>query len=417
MIKMNRPIRVLFALNDASGGASMSAYQLMKNLSPTKVEPFAVCYPSGSDVDYNRFERVCTDIQKIYMPWCTIPLDEPHYMQWIIWAKRMGHSLFHLIPIARLSALIRKWDIDIVHSNTCTQWDAAFAAQLMGIPHVWHLREFIGPGLPFRYGIPTQALGHIFSKFSNQLVSNSSVAAANVGLEKSQKMTILPNPVELDAFDSDTARERGQELRRSLGIAEHEILIGKCAAIGASWKRHDLFIRAAAELKDYPGLRFCIFGTLPESGKAGWAYYQKLCRMVQDAGLGRKFCFAGYIPDIPGMMNALDILCHTSPHESFGRIVIEAMAAAKPVVGFQSGGVGENILHGKTGFLAQPESYRQIANFLKQLVGNPSLCRKFGRMGKVIAEKGYSMVNYSAQMESIYHQLMNSNPEERGRRL
>ena len=67
----------------------------------------------------------------------------------------------HVKPVSTIIQLIKKWDIDIVHTNSTTL-DGAIAAQITNTPHVWHIRETIGKEELRRWPMPEPVLAKLF---------------------------------------------------------------------------------------------------------------------------------------------------------------------------------------------------------------------------------------------------------------
>ena len=71
--------------------------------------------------------------------------------------------------------------------------------------------------------------------------------------------------------------------------------------------------------------------------------------------------FMGHVHNVPALLHNLDVLVHTTDREPFGRVFIEAMAARKPIVAFNSGGAAEIVVDGETGFLVPPGDVEAMA--------------------------------------------------------
>ncbi|MDP3014189.1 MAG: glycosyltransferase family 4 protein, partial [Candidatus Subteraquimicrobiales bacterium] len=76
--------------------------------------------------------------------------------------------------------------------------------------------------------------------------------------------------------------------------------------------------------------------------------------------------------------------------ETFGRIAAEAMAAGKPVIGTQSGGILELVKHKETGLLVNPKSAKEIADAAIYLLKNEKLLKSMGEKGKKLIEDKYA---------------------------
>src|SRR5439155_18073118 len=108
------------------------------------------------------------------------------------------------------------------------------------------------------------------------------------------------------------------------------------------------------------------------------AYASELKERVQRYGLGDRFSFAGFKADAPAIMSEIDVLVHPCDVESFGRVVIEAMGAALPVVGARGGGVAETVDDQKTGLLSAPDDADALAPNIEALVSDAELRRSMG---------------------------------------
>jgi glycosyltransferase involved in cell wall biosynthesis len=97
--------------------------------------------------------------------------------------------------------------------------------------------------------------------------------------------------------------------------------------------------------------------------------------------------FLGARDDVPEVLTDLDVLVHcpTAP-EPFGRVLAEAMAVGRPVVGARCGGIPEVVGDGVTGFLAPSGDVKSFAECVVQLLENPVLRDQFGRAGRRRAE-------------------------------
>jgi glycosyltransferase involved in cell wall biosynthesis len=83
--------------------------------------------------------------------------------------------------------------------------------------------------------------------------------------------------------------------------------------------------------------------------------------MVREAGLDSKVRFLGQRSDVPDLMSCSDVFVHASiKPEPFGMVILEAMAARKPVVATDSGGPVEILNNGEFGILVPPRDGNAI---------------------------------------------------------
>ena len=87
-------------------------------------------------------------------------------------------------------------------------------------------------------------------------------------------------------------------------------------------------------------------------------------------------------------------------------IVLEALAAGKPVVAYDVGGLSEMILHGKTGFLVPFGDFKLMAQYLRFLLDNPSAAKKMGLAGQMEVRTNWSSDKMFSQYERLYESMV-----------
>ncbi len=406
-------MNILHVLNSEGGGASIGAYELIQASRELGVETgHFVVYPGmmGQPAS-QRVASLATGSRVFPMPWW-------NKKRWLGSVSRLGHwlranqlSAFGRVPREQLRRLIEEWRIDIVHSNTAAINYGALVAEEMGIPHVWHIRERIGSNGFMRFPLPDDKLAATIGKLSERIVPMSRFSG-EIFLEHGlgHKTTVIYDGVDAAQFDTPTARERGRQLRRSWGVPDGAILVAKIAAVTSQVKRHALFVQAAGDLgRRFPDLWFVVCGALPAAGtwlnRGGREYYHELQTMVANAGIQDRFVWAGNVPDIPALMNALDIMVHTCEVEGFGRVAIEAMAAGRPVVGPAQGGIAESVVDGETGMLVEAGNPRAFAAAAARLIEDEQLRRSLGAAGRAHVSRVFSLERHVQLMEEIYQRV------------
>jgi len=137
-------------------------------------------------------------------------------------------------------------------------------------------------------------------------------------------------------------------------------------------------------------------------------------RLAADLGLADRVRFLGMRDDIPMILAALDVFVLTSLWEGVPFSLLEAMAAARPVVATTVNGVVEVIQHGQTGWLAAPGDVEQQAMHLEALLKDPITARKMGQAGRRRVEERFSLedsvMRYSALYQSLYEDKKQHRP-------
>ncbi|RYD89750.1 MAG: glycosyltransferase, partial [Sphingobacteriales bacterium] len=109
----------------------------------------------------------------------------------------------------------------------------------------------------------------------------------------------------------------------------------------------------------------------------------------------------------------LDIVALTSHNEGTPVSVIEAQAAAKPVVATDVGGVRDTMADGSTGFLIPAGGVAEGAARFAELVENGELRDAMGRAGRAFAEANFSVKKMVAETTDYYHELLRSSKERK----
>ena len=116
-------------------------------------------------------------------------------------------------------------------------------------------------------------------------------------------------------------------------------------------------------------------------GKAAKPYQDLLEAQAQALGLSQAIHFLGYRSDLPALLPLADIVVLPRMHEAVPRVLLEAMAAGRPVVATNVGGTPELVTEGETGLLVPPSDASRLAEALIALLGDRSRLERMGQAG------------------------------------
>ncbi|MFD7133001.1 glycosyltransferase [Streptomyces sp. NPDC059894] len=238
-----------------------------------------------------------------------------------------------LAALPRLVRLIRSGGYDLVHTHlyrACLY--GRLAARLAGVRAIvateHSLNESRLEGRRLTAGV--RALYLAGERLGRATVAVSPTVAGRLvrwGVP-ADRVQVVPNGIDLDAFRFDPARRH--RVRRLLGLPDHAHVVGAVGRLHPG-KRLDVAVNALAALPaDH---RLLLVGSGPEE--------DALRRTAQEAGVAHRVLFTGerpYLPDggpgpdLPSLACAMDVLVSPSPEESFGLAVVEALACGLPVV-------------------------------------------------------------------------------------
>ena len=131
----------------------------------------------------------------------------------------------------------------------------------------------------------------------------------------------------------------------------------------------------------------------------GGSYQVILEHLSAELGITPSVRFLGHRRDIPGIMQALDILVLASSNEPFGLVLVEAMAAATPVVATNAGGPPEIVVEGETGLLVPPERSDLLADAVVNLLADRTLADRFARAGQ---QRALALFDYQTMVARTY---------------
>lgn len=132
----------------------------------------------------------------------------------------------------------------------------------------------------------------------------------------------------------------------------------------------------------------------------------ELRRMVEQMGLEEKCSLLGYIDNMPSVFVKSDCFICLSQSESFGQVVIEAMAAGLPVIASDTGTFRELIRDGETGFIVKGDNLLDAARIIVMLAYDRDLYMKISRSAREYVEKNFSLEKMVDNHLRIYQKIL-----------
>lgn len=202
---------------------------------------------------------------------------------------------------------------------------------------------------------------------------------------------IIPNGIDVEHFSPD-------------GPQREEFADGKLNVlfVGRLEKRKglDYLLRACGKVKmQFPNFRLIVVGP----GTRLRPGYEKL---VEDMKL-IDVISTGFVSssELPTYYRSADIFCAPATGgESFGIVLLEAMASGKPVVATDIEGYTSLLAHGEEGLIVPPRDEKSLARALLSLLNDEPLRHQMGAKGRIKAEK-YSWANVARQVMDYYTSL------------
>jgi glycosyltransferase involved in cell wall biosynthesis len=297
--------------------------------------------------------------------------------------------------------LIKKHNIDVVYTNALPTLDAALAARLNGLPHIWHLHEAVCGNQYLKPYLPCFIVKALIRYFSAKIIFVSNDKAHEFGGNgKSNHSCVVHNGVDIRRFSAGV--QTSNSLRGELGLAENFGLVVSVGIVSAH-KGHDTLIMAAATiLKEFPNAAFILVGNeLDDFG-------DRLRKQIVELGIAEHIFFLGPRKDVPAILAQADLLVHPSTQEALPLVLLEAMASGKPVVATRCGGPEEIVVDGETGYLVPVGDEIALADRIKRILSDPESATRMGVAGRKRAEEKFSVQAYARNIQKIIEEVAES---------
>lgn len=280
---------------------------------------------------------------------------------------------------ARVNSIKRFYlenNIDTVFFSTSQDAKlGGIAAKKAGVKNIIYLR---GLAVPIKASPINK---YLFNKVFTHFLVNSDETGRmmqkkfRTGFPK-EKIKVIYHGIDIKEYDE-------QKTISIYSRKGNEILIGNAGRLTEQKGQH-LFIEIANYLKE-TGVNFRILiagtGDLEE----------ELRNKIQENNLQDKIELMGFVADIKSFMIGLDVFALTSLWEGFGYVIVEAMAANKPVVGFNTSSNPEIIADKETGFLIDNTNPQEFANKLVELIKNEKLREAMGKSARKSVEDRFNL--------------------------
>jgi glycosyltransferase involved in cell wall biosynthesis len=190
------------------------------------------------------------------------------------------------------------------------------------------------------------------------------------------------------------------DIRRDWRIPEGNLVVGKIGRL-FPLKGHECVIAAAPEIvRRCPNVTFVLVG----DGILRAEYE----RRVAEVGLSDHFRFIGLVQpeQIPDLLQAMDILVHTSQWEGLARVLPQALISGKPVVSFDVGGAREVVIPGETGWLAPRNNISGVVDGVVRLVGDAAMREAMGQEGRRRFTDQFRYQTMTRRIREVYAQVL-----------
>lgn len=358
-------------------GAARSLLNLVDGCKKYGLSPRVLLPHDGPLANELRRRGVIYEIMPI--PWWICPDD--HYKKPLARLRRLYPFLRHTVhSVPQIIKYVRRHSIDYIVTNSSATPVGALAAWLTKRPHVWQIREFVYEDYGYRY-----MFGLSFSALVIKLLSYRVIVISRALRGKYRKhwkhangkvRVIYPGL----KFKADIKRSNGKYVGAKNGV---------------------LTLAIVGYLHPNKGHREAILGVseairrnrtkvmLKIVGEGDRTYLTQLKNLVAELNIRKYVSFTGYLDDPTDAFQEVDAVLVCSQSEAFGRTLVEAMFASKPIIGVNAGSVPELVKEGFNGVLYNRSDHHSLAHQIEKLSLDCGLLHVLGANGFTWAKENF----------------------------
>ncbi|MEW6086878.1 MAG: glycosyltransferase family 4 protein [bacterium] len=303
---------------------------------------------------------------------------------------------FDLPVILKLKNIIRDNKIDVVHSHMAKDLPVIIpAGKMAGCKKIYftrHIESHYRKKSVFHFILYRSLTGAIAI---TNAVKESLIETTHIIPEK---IDVIYCGINVEKFRQRALQ--GNILRKEYNVPEDFYMIGVVGRL-QDGKGHEYMLRAMPEvIKKIPKIKIFIVGEETKGEENGYKNY--LESVVKELNIPDSVIFTGFRPDLPVVMNSLDILVMPSKREAFGLVAVEAMALNKVVIATKSLGTQEIIDDGKDGFLAPYGKSEILSEKIINILNDPVKAEKMGEMAQKKVEEKFEFNKNIKKLEQLF---------------
>jgi glycosyltransferase involved in cell wall biosynthesis len=316
-----------------------------------------------------------------------------------------------VVATIRLARLIRRLRPDIVHTHTAKAGAVGRAAAVLAGPrrpvvvHTFHghvLRGYFGIVGSFVF----RAIETALARVTDSLVAVSPQVRDELvamGVAPASRFTIIRLGIELEPrvrCDQDPG-----DIRRRFGIGLDRFVVGWFGRMTAVKRTEDLLDTLASLRERGVDALLLLVGDGVDR--------ERLEQLAYGRGLAKACLFVGYQQDVAPWYAVCDAVVLTSANEGTPVTVIEALAASRPVVATNVGGVPDVVEDGVTGFLVRRGDTHALAERLELLARDENRRRTMGERGRDSVLERYAVARLVDDVDELYRELLTTSDNRR----
>jgi glycosyltransferase involved in cell wall biosynthesis len=301
----------------------------------------------------------------------------------------------------QLRRCIKEFEPDVLHSNSLKMNVLGAWAKGRHLPIIWHLHDYVS-SRPFM----SKVMRFYRNRCSAMLANSNSVRDDARWALTGPEVHTLYNAIDISEFSPDGPVADLDRLCGLEPVATSVIRVGLLATM-AWWKGHKDFIRALALLGHENLVRGYVIGGALYHTEGSQVEIEELRQLSRELNAAHRIGFAGFVERPSSAIRALDIVVHASTRpEPFGRVIVEAMACAKPVITTAVGGAAELISAGNNALDFRMGDCAHLAERICELAGDSQSRNRMGTAGRKTVMENFDRQRLGRQLAGFYRQIL-----------
>lgn len=382
---------ILSTATSYTGGAIITLLNVLPLLQKEGVEPYFILKGHGQLEDVLRNRKIPYSVIKSY-DWCVPEQKTKGLKNVVAWKIK---SLINLIAEYKTYFLLKREKAELYHLNCIYNGTGVSSAKVLGIPVVWHLREFVDlHGETPVFWNTVEAWKKINRSDRVICVSNYLEQAYKNKIQDGSKLQVIYDGINMSCFKAKTKTSPKEKI--VIGLAGTAPIKNHKDAILALKKVHDAGYHV----------------TLKIAGK--WSmdnynqsYKSNLEKLIVENELKNSVEFIGMQSDMNMFWSECDLSVVCSKRESFGLAATEAMACGVPLICSNTSISGELTENGKNVFVYQLGKSEELAECILKCIeqlGTDKLDAKIKRAAAFV-RNNFSIEESAKELEAVYVEL------------
>lgn len=230
--------------------------------------------------------------------------------------------------------------------------------------------------------------------------SDCVTAVSNSLKEQTEEMLDIERPIDVVynfVNEQESVQKRNDELKFQYGIQEHEKVVIHISNF-RKVKRVPDVIRVFKQISEHIPSKLLLVGDGPE--------FCTVNQLVKNLKLEEHVLFLGKQENIFELLSFADLKLLLSEKESFGLVLLEAMACGVPCIGTDVGGIPEVIAHGETGYICPVNDIEGVSDKALSLLSSQELWKRFSQSCVERVKEHFHSNKIISQYENIYQRLL-----------